>query len=81
MVKSFKFIVKIIVFEGLTGCVREQKRYQNSIQIDTNVVLKSMKIDAETMLEKVLQKTQKTIQHRVQINIKKLYKIDVGKQL
>ena len=37
MVKSFKLIVNTMVFEGLTGCVREQKMYQNSIQIDTNI--------------------------------------------
>ena len=37
MVKSFKFIVKAMVFEGLTGCVREQKMYQNRIQMDTKI--------------------------------------------
>ena len=37
MVKSFNFIVKTIVFEGLTGCVREQKMYQDSIQMDAEI--------------------------------------------
>ena len=69
MVKSFKFIKKTMVFEGLAGCVREQNMYQNSIQIDTQI---HMKIEAETMFEKVLQTNQKTIQHRVQLNTKKL---------
>ena len=35
MIESFKFIVKTMAFEGLTGCVRAQKIYQNSIQMDT----------------------------------------------
>ena len=37
MVKSFKLIVKTMVWEGLTGCVREQNMYQNSIQMDTEI--------------------------------------------
>ena len=40
MVKSFKFKVKTMVFEGLTGCVCEQKMYQNSIQIDAKIHIK-----------------------------------------
>ena len=43
MVKSCKFIVKTMVFEGLTGCVREQKMYQHSIQMDTKIHAKLMK--------------------------------------
>ena len=30
MVKSFKFIIKTIFFEGLASCVRERKRYQKN---------------------------------------------------
>ena len=74
MVKSFKFIVKTMPLEGLTGCVREQKMYPNSIQIDTNIHVKSMKFDAETMFEQILQKTQKPIQHRVQLSTKNIKK-------
>ena len=47
-------------------------------------MLKSMKFDAGTMFEKVLQTTQKTITHRVQLNTKTFTtnkNIDVGKQL
>ena len=33
-----------------------------------------MEIDAETMLERVSQKTQKTIQHRVQLNTNNIKK-------
>ena len=32
MVKSYKFIVKTMVFEGLTGCVREQGFHQTCIK-------------------------------------------------
>ena len=37
MVNSLQFIVKTMLVEGLTGCVREQKMYQNSIQINTQI--------------------------------------------
>ena len=43
MVKSCKFIVKTMVFECLTGCVREQKMYQHSIQMDTKIHAALMK--------------------------------------
>ena len=33
MVESYKFIVKTMVFEGLTGCVREQRFHQKYIKI------------------------------------------------
>ena len=46
IVKSFKFILKTKLFEGLTGCVREQKIHQNNIQMDTKSMLKLMKIEA-----------------------------------
>ena len=71
MVKSFKLIVNIMVFEGLTSCVREQKMYHNSIQMDTQSMLKLMKIEADIMFEKVVQIIQKTTQRRVQLNTKK----------
>ena len=74
MVKSFKFIVKTMVFESLTSCVREQKMYQNSIQMDTKSMLKLMKIEADIMFEKVMQVIQKTIQRRVQLNTKNFQK-------
>ena len=61
MVQSCKFIVKTIYFEGLTGCVCEQKMYQNIIQIDTKIRVKLMKIEADTIFEKVMQIIQKTI--------------------
>ena len=32
MVKSLQFIVNTMVFEGLTGCVRERKMYQKQIR-------------------------------------------------
>ena len=44
------------------------------IQIDTHIILKSMEIEAETMFGKVLQTTQKTIQHRVQLNTNNILK-------
>ena len=47
-------------------------------------MLQSMKIEAETMFEKVMQTSQKTIQRRVQLNTKKSKRhnqIDVEKQL
>ena len=57
-----------------TGYVREQKMYQNSIQIDTKIHTKINEIEAETMFEKILQTTQKTIQHRMQLNTKNIQK-------
>ena len=74
MVKSFKCIVKTMVLGGLTGCVREQKMYQNNIQMDTKSMLKLMKIEADIMFEKVVQIIQKTNQRRVQLNAKNLPK-------
>ena len=74
MVKSFKFIVKTMAFEGLAGCVREQKMYQNSIQMDTKIHAKIDEIETETMFEKVMQSSQKTIQRRVQLYIKNFQK-------
>ena len=52
MVKSFKFIVKTMVFEGLTGCVREQKMYQNNIQTDTNIHAKIDENSKQTLCSK-----------------------------
>ena len=66
MVKSFKFIVKTMVLEGLANCVREKKMYQNSIQMDTKSMLQLMKIEADIMFEKVMQTIQKTVQRSVQ---------------
>ena len=40
--QSFKFIVITLVFEGLAGCVRERKSYQQNIKIDTLIHPKSM---------------------------------------
>ena len=37
MVKSFKFIVKTNVFEGLSGRVRERKRYRTNINTYTKI--------------------------------------------
>ena len=37
MVKSCKIIRKTMFFEGLTGCLREQKMYQHSKQMDTQI--------------------------------------------
>ena len=48
--------------------------YQNSIQIDTQSTLQLMKIEAETMFEKVMQIIQKTIQRRLQLNTKSFQK-------
>jgi len=42
MVKSYKFIVKTMVFEGLTGCVREQRFHQKYIKIEAKSILKPM---------------------------------------
>ena len=43
MVKSLKFIVTTPVFEGLEGCVRERKRYQQNIKMIIKPIPKSMK--------------------------------------
>ena len=37
MVKSWSFIVKTNVFEGLAGCVRKRKRYQTNSKNDTKI--------------------------------------------
>ena len=56
MVKSYKFIVKTMVFEGLTGCVREQGFHQKFIknkskihpEIDVkSIVIRGRKMDAQ----------------------------------
>ena len=48
MVESYKFIVKTIVFEGLTGCVREhgfhQKCIKNKSKIHPEIDVKSIGI-------------------------------------
>ena len=53
MVKSFKFIVKTSVLECLAGCVREQKRYQQNIKIDTTI---HPQINTNSMHGEVIQK-------------------------
>ena len=42
MVKSCKFIVTTMVFEGLTSCVREQGFHQKFIKKKAKSILKSM---------------------------------------
>jgi hypothetical protein len=42
MVKPYKFIVKTMVFEGLTGCLREQRFHQKYIKIEAKSILKPM---------------------------------------
>ena len=48
MVESYKFIVKTMVFEGLTGCVREQRFHQkcikNKSKIHPEIVVKPIGI-------------------------------------
>ena len=56
MVKSFGYIVKTNVFEGLADCVRERKKVSKKHQkIYPNPFQHRVKINAETMLEKVVQ--------------------------
>ena len=42
MVKSFKFIVKTMVFEGLAGCVREQKGIRQTSNMKPESIYKSI---------------------------------------
>ena len=35
MVKSFNFVVKTLLFEGLAGCVLERKGYPKNIKNET----------------------------------------------
>ena len=37
MVRSLKFIVRAIVFDGLEGCMCERKRYQKNIKSETKI--------------------------------------------
>ena len=53
MVKPLKTIVKTSVCEGLTGCMRERKRYQTNIKNDAQIHLK---IDEKSMLNLCLKK-------------------------
>ena len=39
-VKTCKIIVKTMVFEGVAVCVRERKRYQTNIKVETQIHLK-----------------------------------------
>ena len=73
-VESFKFIVNTMVFEGLTGCVCEQKMYQNSIQIDTQIHVKIHENQRRNYVQKRITKNSysETIQHRVQLNTKSI---------
>ena len=61
MVKSLKSL-KINGFEGLAGCVRERKRLQTNIKNDTK---QHTKINAESMLEKEMQKNIEIIKNEI----------------
>ena len=52
MVKSCKFIVKTMVFEGLAGCVRECKRCQKTSKMITSSIPKSIKNQCRTYARK-----------------------------
>ena len=59
MVESLKCIATTF-FKGLTGCVREQERYQRSTKNDTQI---HSQINATIVLEKAMQTTYKFIEH------------------
>ena len=46
MCKNLNKLFKTMVFEGLSGCVRKQKRYQTTIQNYTQI---NLKIDLTSM--------------------------------
>ena len=48
MAKSFQFIVKAMIFEGLSGCVRERNMYQKHIKHE----IKSFPNSVENRCEK-----------------------------
>ena len=61
-VKSLKFIVKTILFDGLEGCTRERKRYQQKHQKwDQNPTPNRWTSDTNFMLEKGIPKTKQII--------------------
>ena len=60
MVKTFTFIIKVMVFEGLAGCVRERKRYQTNIKHDTKI---HSKIYEKSMQNVCSKSDAKNIEH------------------
>ena len=51
--KTIQMHLKTHIFEGLTGCARERKRYQNNIKHETNIL---PNIDKQTMRKRCSKK-------------------------
>ena len=62
IVKSLKFIVKTIVFDGLEGYMCERERYQTNIKNKTKI---HPKIDTQIMLEKGVVKRWNTTKQMI----------------
>ena len=72
MEKIFNVIENHVFPNGKIIQIHCRKYIKATYKMINKSMLKSMKFVAGTMFEKVLQTTQKTIQHRVQLNTKNI---------